>query len=396
MNEGSSAVPPEVGPVTLRNWDSPPFNRWAFQHVREILPTVEVHRGIGRASELHRDHQSVEAIEFEDLSGRTKTVGALLAETYTDGFLVLHRGRVIVERYFNGMTERRPHLSQSVAKSVVGTTAGILIGRGVLDPAAPLSHYVPELAACGYASARVQHVLDMRSGVRFTEVYTDPTSDIYKVDIAAGWRPRPSDDWPATMHDLILTLEQERAHGGVFDYRSIETDVLAWAMESATGMRLGELVSRELWAPLGAEEDGYFTVDTEGTALADGGFNATLRDYARFGQMHLDRGFFNGRQIVPAEWVLECRQGDPSIFGAPYTETWPNGAYRNTFWIEDAARDTTMARGVFGQLIYICPAHDLVAVKLSSWPDFQNRQFSLETNCALHAIGRALSEGGAT
>jgi CubicO group peptidase (beta-lactamase class C family) len=382
--------PPREVRITLENWDRPPFNRWSFQHVREIMPTVAVDRGAGPPSEFRRDHQALEEIEFTALDGATKSLGTLLAESFTDGFLVLHHGAIVTERYFNAMTERTPHLSQSVAKSVVGTLAGILTGRGLIDPAQPLTDHVPELAASGYRGATVQQVLDMRSGVKFSEVYTDPASDVARIDRVAGWKPRLDPSEPDNMYDLILSLEQARAHGGPFEYRSIETDVLGWALERAAGLRLADLVARELWAPLGAEQDAYFTVDRAGNALADGGFNATLRDYARFGQMHLDRGHFNGRRIVPAEWTQDCRNGDHSIFGEPYTEVLPGGAYRNCFWIEEATRRTTLARGVFGQLIYICPHHDLVAVKLSTWPDYQNTRFGVETLRALYAVGEAL------
>jgi CubicO group peptidase (beta-lactamase class C family) len=234
--------------------------------------------------------------------------------------------------------------------------------------------------------------MDMRSGVRFSEVYTDPDSDITKFDFASGWKPRASPDDPPCVFDLILGVEQDRDHGGAFQYRSIETDVMAFCMERATGRRLADLVSEELWSRLGVEEDACFTVDPAGYALASGGFNACLRDYARFGLMHLNMGVFNGRQIVPAEWVARCRTGDHAVFGAPYTEVLPNGAYRNQFWIEDVDRRAYMARGVFGQLIHIDPDNDMVAVKLSTWPDFQNTRFNVSTLLALRAIGRALND----
>lgn len=377
---------------TLETWDRPPFNRWSFQHVREILPTTSVHRGPGRASVLPRTPVDLDRIEFEDSAGTLTTLADLLEETYTDGFIVVHQGHVVYERYFNGMTERSLHLSQSVAKSICASVAGILIGRGILDPDAPVETYVPEFARCGYRGATVRQVMDMRSGVRFSEVYTDPNSDIARFDFASGWKPRTSRDDPACVFDLIMGVEQDRDHGGAFQYRSIETDVMAFCMERATGRRLADLVSDELWSKLGVEEDACFTVDAAGYALADGGFNACLRDYARFGLMHLDMGVFNGRQIVPAEWVAQCRTGDHAVFGAPYTEVLPNGAYRNQFWIEDVDRRAYMARGVFGQIIHIDPDNDMVAVKLSTWPDFQNTRFNVSTLLALRAIGRALND----
>ncbi len=382
--------PPPDKRATLTNWDLPPVNRWSFQNVRRVLPTAPVPRGDGPVANFARAEQDLSSMLFDTADGRRITVAQLLDETYTDGFLVLHRGRVVTELYFNGMTPATPHLSHSVAKSIVATVAGMLVDDGVLDLQAPVSRYVPELLRCGYADARLHHVLDMRSGVRFSEDYGDPASDVSKIDIAAGWRPNPQPDRPGSVYDLILTLPKEREHGGAFAYRSIETDVLGWTMERATGMHLADLVSRRLWAPLGVEHEAYFTVDRAGTALADGGFNATLRDYARFGQMHLAEGRFNGRQIAPRDWVLATRTGDRSAFGEPYTLASPTGAYSKQWWVHDVDRGITMARGVFGQLIYIDPTIELVAVKLSTWPDYLMPTMSLNTYRAIAAIGTAL------
>ena len=177
--------PPQLVPPRM-DWDRPPWNRWAFQHIREILPTAEVWRGNGHRKRLERAERDLDDLAVSDSEGKPTTLAGLLDETYTDGFLVLKDGRIAYERYFNGMTERTLHLSQSVAKSVVGTVFGILAGRGVVDPGRPVTDYLPELAATGWAGASLQHVLDMTSGVRFSEEYTDPYSDIGQVDVACG------------------------------------------------------------------------------------------------------------------------------------------------------------------------------------------------------------------
>ncbi len=184
---------------------------------------------------------------------------------------------------------------------------------------------------------------------------------------------------------------REAEHGSRFLYRSIETDVLAHAMQRASGQPFADLVSARLWQRIGAEESAAFTVDPSGYPLADGGFNATLRDYARFGLVHLGLGLFNGRQIVPADWVIDTRRGAHGLFNDAARATLPNGRYRNQFWIEDVAREVSMARGVFGQLIYIDPAHELVIVKLASHPDFVNMTAGLDALAACHAIAAALS-----
>jgi CubicO group peptidase (beta-lactamase class C family) len=381
--------PPPAARVTHENWDSPPFNRWAFCNLRQVLPTRAVPRGDGPPSLLPRAEQDLSPLAFRGPDGLERRLDAFLDETFTDGLLVLHRGNVVVERYLGHLRCESLHLSQSVAKSVVGTVAGVLIEDGRIDPAAPLATHVPELARCGYADATLAQVLDMRSGTRFSEVYTDPDSDVIKLDPIVGWKPnRP--DVPNTIYDLILTLPKERAHGGAFQYRSIETDMIGWACERATGSHLCDLVSTLIWQPMDAEFDACFTVDRGGAALADGGFNAALRDYARFGLIYANGGKLAGKQIVPARWVAACRTGDTSAFGAPYTDGLPGGAYGRQWWVRDPQAGIIMARGVFGQMIYVDPTRDLVIVKLSTWPDFTNLDRFLLTLAAVDAIAGAL------
>lgn len=381
--------PPRI-PLPRLLWDTPPWNRWAFQHVREIVPTVEVWRGEGPVRALPRAEVDLDQLPVTDSEGQSTTLAGLLDETYTDGFLVLKDGKIAYERYFNGMTPRTPHLSQSVAKSVTGAVFGILAGRGVVDPNRLVTEYLPELAATGWKGARLQHVLDMTTGVRFSEAYTDPRSDIAQVDVACGWKPVPSGTdpafkWPEHLFELILRLtEATRPHGAQFEYRSIETDVLAFVMERATGKRLAQIVSEELWQKIGAEESAYFTVDSAGYALADGGFNATLRDYARFGQTILE----DGAGIVPAAWIADTRSG---VHGPNYSTSMPEGSYRNQFWIEDPRSRALMCRGVFGQLIHIDWDTRMVTVKLSTWPDFTSVAYSVATLKAVHAIADSLA-----
>jgi CubicO group peptidase (beta-lactamase class C family) len=379
--------PPSLIPPKM-DWDRPPWNRWAFQNVRQILPTAEVWRGWNGVRILPRDDRDLDGIAVTSSLGGTTSLAGLLDETYTDGFIVIRNGAIVFERYYNGMDGRTLHLSQSVAKSVTAAAAGVLVGRGLLDVKAKITDYIPEINDTAYRGATLQHVLDMTSGVRFDETYTDPYSDIGKSDVASGWKPVPPESdpnfrWPRHMFELILSLETlERRHGDLFSYRSIETDVLAFCMERVAGKRLPQIVSEEIWGPMGAEENACFTVDAAGYALADGGFNATLRDYARLGLLYLE----HGAGIIPADWVETTRNGNHAIFKEPYNHSLPEGAYKNQWWIEDPRSRAIMARGVFGQLIYVNWDYNMVAVKLSSWPDFLNTQYNIVTLQALHAI----------
>lgn len=384
--------PPALIPAKME-WDRPPWNRWAFQNVRQILPTAEVWRGRGPVHILPRKDRDLDGLAVTSAAGAATTLASLLDETYTDGFLIIKDGSIAYERYFNGMDDRTLHLSQSMAKSVTAATAGALVGRGLLDVNRLITDYLPELNDTAYRGATLQQVLNMTSGVQFNENYDDPYSDIGKADVASGWKPIPPESdptfrWPRHMFELILSLGTlERRHGDLFAYRSIETDVLAFCMERVTGKRLPQIVSEEIWQPMGAEESGCFTVDPAGYALADGGFNATLRDYGRLGQLYLE----HGRGIVPPDWIEATRSGNHAIFKEPYNHSLPQGAYSNQWWIEDPASRSIMARGVFGQLIYVNWNHNIVAVKLSSWPEFLNTTFNIVTLNAIHAIAGELA-----
>jgi CubicO group peptidase (beta-lactamase class C family) len=358
--------------------------------MREIVPTIEVWRGRGPIREFARAELDLDKLVLSSGGGNLETH---LAETYTDGFLVIKTGAIVFERYYGGMTDRSLHLSQSVAKSFIGMLTGIVAGQGLLDLSKPIADYLPELSRTGWKGATVQQVLDMTSGVRFSEAYSDPFSDMGQTDVACGWKSVPpgSDPnlkWPSHVWEQILGLvDTTRPHGTAFEYRSIETDVLAFCLERVTGKRLAQLLSEELWQKLGVEESACFTVDPAGYALADGGFNACLRDYGRFGQLILD----GGAGIIPSTWIETTRNGNHQMFGGDYTETLPGGAYHNQFWIEDAKSRSLMARGVFGQWIYINWDYDMVIVKLSSFPDFINSGFEIVSLKAAHVIGRKLS-----
>ncbi len=385
-------VPPEQR-IPRSEWDRPPWNRWSFQHVREILPTAEMWRGDGKPWKLARKEKDLANVHFVTSKNTTTTVQHWLDTSYTDAFLVMHNGKIAFEQYHNGMNERSLHLAQSMTKSFTAVLAGILIGRGLLNPAEKISKYLPELEATGWQGASLQQVMDMTTGVIYNEDYDAVDSDIAVTDVASGWKlPHHGREYPACIWDQIVGLTgRSRKHGALFEYRSIETDVLAHCLERVTQTRLAELMSRELWQPLGCEENACFTVDSVGYALADGGLNACLRDYARFGQMLLQQGKANGRQIVPRAFVEDIPAGNHDLFKEPYTLATPNGAYHNQFWIEDVDTGAFMARGVFGQLIYVDTAHQMVVVKLSSWPEFVSLPRLKTKLRAIHAIADYLN-----
>lgn len=384
--------------VTLANWQDPPFNRWAFQHVRELIPTARIGRGTGPVAELPRDVRELGDIAFF-FDNRELTVNEFLAGTWTDGFLVLHRGRVVTEQYFNGMAPDAPHLLMSVSKSVTSAIAGILAGRGMLDPGAEVVAIVPELAGTSFAGATVQHLLDMRAGTRFSEDYADPAADVRGYERVYLWRPRAgAEPGPADALEYFATLGNDGPHGGTFRYRSILTDVLAWVIERAAGQRLHDLVARELWQPMGAEFDADITVDSRGNPMADGGISATLRDMGRFGQLYLDRGRAQGQQVVPAAWIEDTLRGAPDGARA-FAEGegdpgYPVGShYRNCWWVRDPGLPFYHASGINGQNVFVHGPSQTVVVKLSTWPVAWDERLLDQTVAAVLAIAGALTAG---
>src|SRR5215467_8055539 len=336
------------------------------------IPTARIPRGTGPVWRLAADHRDIAGIRFRS-EDRELSVAELLADTYTDGFLVLHQGRIVTEQYFNGLAPDVPHLLMSVSKSVTSTVAGTLAGRGVLDASALVTDIVPELHGTSFEGATVQHLLDMRAGTRFDEDYDNPEADVRTYERVYLWRPDDGQARPDNALSYFGMLQNDGPHGGPFRYRSILPDVLAWVLERAAGTRLHELTATQLWQPMGAEFDAEITVDSRGNPMADGGICATLRDVARFGQLFLQRGRAADRAIVPEAWVDDtirgAADGASAFDGADRPPGHPPGAhYRNCWWVRDQRVPFFHASGINGQNIFVHVPSQTVVAKLSTWP----------------------------
>ena len=347
-----------------------PRTRWAFSHGRELGPTVNVWHGNGVTTPLSFAPKEIEQLVFQDEFGKDTTWGAMLATTYTDSVLVMHKGKVIYEKYVGISRPYLPHIAMSVTKSFVGTLAAMLAADGTLDTTAPVTKYVPELKASAYGDATVRQVMDMTIGVKYSEAYADPKAEIWDYARAGGLLPTAADyQGPRSYYDFLTKLQKEGEHGQAFAYKTVNAEVLAWIVRRASGKSLADLMSERLWQKLGAENDAYFSVDRIGTEQGGGGLNLTLRDMARFGEMMRLGGQFNHQQIVPASVVDEIRGGgDPAKF-AKAGFTLLNGySYKDMWWVSHNSHQTFEARGIHGQRIYIDPVAEMVIVKFSSHP----------------------------
>ena len=385
----------DEAPATLANWRTAPHNRWGFRNVDKLIRTEAIARGETVRPLPAGAPLDLAAIAFDGGAG-PESVAGLVAASDTDGFLVLHRGRVVAETYGNGLSPETRHIVFSVSKSMTAIVAGILVGEGKLDPDAPVTAYVPEAAGSAYGDATVRHLLDMTVAVTFVEDYLDPHGDVARYRIAMDWNP-PGMTAPAAgspgLHGFVVTLPRaEGAHGARFHYVSPNADLLGLVVERAGGERFAPLMSRLVWAPLGAEHDGFVTIDRQGASRTAGGVCVTLRDLARFGEMVRNGGVVDGRRIVPAAWIDDIRtNGDRDAWVAGDSTLLPDGRYRSQWYSIGDPHGSFAAIGIHGQWIYIDPAAEMVVVKQSSQPLPVDDPLDLRLIAGFRALGDRLA-----
>lgn len=375
-----------------------PRTRWSYSHTRELMPTRVVARGEAPVAVLPAaPRPDLDAVTFVPLGGAAPMTWAeSLLANFTDGIAVLHRGRLVYERYFGALDASTQHLAFSVTKSFVATIAAALVAEGVIDEQAPVAACVPELEQSGFADATIRQLLDMTTGMRYGEDYTDEHSSVWEFSRAGGFRPRPPGyQGPETFYSYMQTLPKESAHGERFAYKTVNTDALAWVLRRVTGQTTSELLRERLWSVLGMEQDAYFTVDSIGVEFAGAGLNLTLRDMVRFGEMMRCGGAYNGRRIVPAAAIEDIRRGGSreQFAGAGYT-CLPGWSYRSMWWVSHNEHGAYTARGIHGQAIYVDPAAEMVIARFASHPLGANANLDPTSLPAYHALAKHLIATG--
>ncbi|MEO1493998.1 MAG: serine hydrolase [Pseudomonadota bacterium] len=354
--------------VTLANWRTGPFNAWAFHHVREIVPSADIPHDPAAVRAL--GHAPMDTGDLRvAVDGDALGLDSFLAQTHTDGLVVLHRGRVVLERYLNGMGPHDPHILMSVSKSLLGLLAGILSDQGALDLEVPVEDILSEMAATGYRGATIRQMLDMRTGIAFDEDYFATSGPIIEYRKSTNWDPLAPGQAPNDLRGFFQTLtDQARPHGGAFNYTSPTTDMLAWVFERATGTRYADLLSTHLWQKIGAECPGYITVDRLGAPRAAGGVCVTVRDLARLGQMMVE----GGGGVVPEAWLDDIAAvGDMAAWEAgSMADHFPGQPvhYRSKWYCLRDQGPLVMATGIHGQNLLVDRSRELVLARVSSHP----------------------------
>lgn len=362
--------PPPEYRIHIGNWQQYPQKIWSFQHTRELFPTRRL-APVGPVRPL-----PVALRKLDDLQVGTpeapQTWPQMLAATHTDAVLVLHKGRIVDERYFNGMKPDTAHLMLSATKSMAGLMAAVAVAEGRLDENARVGDLLPELTDSAWADATVRQVMDMTDGVSFSETYTDPKSDIFAYTAAMGWAPQYHQaSNPTGIQAMLPTLKRthDEPRGTAFRYRSPATDVTAWLAARATQQSLTTWLQERLWDRLGMEHEGSVMLDPAGTEVAFAGMSASARDMARIGQMLLRQGRVGGKQIVPAAVVDDLiRGGDVHAFEAADMPERKGWSYRSQWWVNPTAPRSFAAMGAFGQRLYVFPDAEMVVALFGSHP----------------------------
>jgi len=352
-----------IGTVRMVYDGALPFNLRVntFRNIDRLFPSRRVDAS-GAPTPLASDTTPVPVRDVRfAFEGATYGLEDYLDSNRVAGILVMKDGRIVLERYRYGNTERTRWMSMSVAKSITSTLVGVALKQGhiaSLDDS--VTRYVPSLAGSAYDGVSLRDVLTMSSGVRWNETYTDTTSDrrtLLEAQIAgrAG----------GALH-VMRALPRAAPPGTVNNYNTGETQIVAEVLRGATGLPLSVYLSDRIWKPAGMEADAYWWLDSPGgVEIGGSGIAATLRDYARFGQLILDGGVVGRDTLLPAGWVPEATQPralrDGSIIDYAYL-WWPGTT-------PAGRRDRAFsAEGIFGQFIYVNPADRVVIVVWSAWP----------------------------
>ena len=283
---------------------------------------------------------------------------------------MLHHGKVVYERYAGCLTPETLHGAMSVTKSLTGLLAEMLVAEGQLDENALVGALIPELKASAFGDATVRQVMDMTAALDYSEDYADPKAEVWRYAQAGSPLPVPAGyTGPRSYVEYLQTVKKKGEHGTAFGYKTINADALGWLIARATGKSVAQELSERIWSRLGTEREAFYTVDSIGTPFAGGGFNATLRDMARLGQLMLNEGRWGNEQIVPAEAIARIRSGgNKETFAKSDYKLLPGWTYSSMWWVSHDAHGAYAARGVHGQTIWVDPKADMVIARFGSHP----------------------------
>lgn len=364
-----STVPSAVQDLR-RKMNDADVNALTFHTMDQLFYT----RVVGRSGPVWQLPRADHALDFTyDFQGQRYTPEQFLDRTFTNALLVMKDGRIVAEIYRNNTNEQTRFMGWSMTKSVTSILVGCALAEGRIKSLdEPITSYLPELKGGGYDGATIRQVMQMRSGVDYEERY-----DFENPGVAARNHEHSLVQNVTRFADMARTIKRAHPPGEVFAYKTLDTAVLGWLIERVSGgSSIAAYAAQRLWEPLGAERNGFFVMDGppgEGREFNGAGFNATLRDWARFGQMVLQEGQANGRRIVSPEWIRESTHATGG----------PGPGYGLQWWVPND--HAFQALGLQGQYVYVDRASRTVVVKLSYFPPGPNAA-GRETDAFMQAV----------
>ncbi|MGG5794217.1 serine hydrolase domain-containing protein [Bacillus cereus] len=353
--------------VTKENWLDDPYLRWSYTHMKEFTLINEVKNNPDQVAHFPTALQNLDDFAVQRGFGNTTPLKKLLDENKTDAFVVVQNGQLVYERYFNEYNESDPHGMASLAKVFTGAIIQSLAEENFIDVEKTADTYIKELKNTPFGKATLQQLLDMQVSAEYpTHGYMqlgleNQDAQLY---LASNILPRGKNyEGPMKIYDMLLEAEETAPPGSTFSYNNGSTETLAWIIRTITGKSLAENVSERFWSQIGMEENAYYVTDETKVEQASAGLNATARDMARFGQLLLNNGQYNGKQIVPSsitESVKNVQEGELAIGrGASIS-------YHNQWWIPHNEQGAFEVLGSYGQTLYIDPKANMVIVHFSS------------------------------
>ncbi|WP_242268882.1 serine hydrolase [Bacillus cereus group sp. BfR-BA-01408] len=372
---------PSKNNVTKKNWIDDPYLRWSYTHMKEFTLINEVKNNPDHVFHFSTALQNLDDFAGERRFGNTTPLKKLLDDNKTDAFVVVHNGQLVYERYFNGYNESEPHGMASLAKVFTGAIIQSLAEENRIDLEKTADTYIKELKNTPFGKASLQQLLDMQVSVEYpTHGYEHPALENQDAQLylASNILPRGKNyDGPMKIYDMLREAEETAPPGSDFSYDNGSAETLAWVIRTITGKSLAENVSERIWSQIGMEENAYYVTDETKVEQASAGLNATARDMARFGQLLLNNGEYNGKQILPSsitEDIKNVQEGELAVGpGASIS-------YHNQWWIPHNEQGAFEVLGSYGQTLYIDPKANMVIVHFSSNATPSNEIHSVYSN----------------
>lgn len=365
--------------IEWSNWDSPAHLAYSQRAMIKFWPTAVIEAPEQALPLIYADvGLELDQLEFSEPGTDRKLSAEQLLDRrmHNDALLIMRGGQVVHESYRNGMLATDRHVNHSTTKSLTSLLIGLGIEDGLIDPSAPVTEYLVDLADLpDWRKVSVQHALDMRTGLRYEEHYEDPDCICWSYFRATGYYP-PRNDTHSGYLDWVRDLmhEAECVAGEKFVYSSPVTNALGMIAENVYGKSVAELLEEKIYKHIGAECSAWLNLDPSGVAVTEGQLSLRLRDFARWASLFLNEGkSLAGKQVVPAAFIKDIVTPRPELQAAwkkgEYAPMFPEGQYRNQTYVLNANCSQIAMLGIHGQFSFIDLERDLLMVGYGSYPN---------------------------